>query len=239
MSSSILKNKLACLDLMPMKGLQLDHLGFSIRGNTLFDDLCAQFAPGRIVALAGANGCGKSTLLRLLAGLNTPSQGKVLFNGQHVDHLSQKRQIGYVPNLPCLYNHLSVVENLIWLNRLRKASSPKAFATTLLLQHGLLEMKNKLFGQLSDGQKKRVTLLACLMHQPKLLLLDEPCSLLDPELREQLWAYLKSWQQPDRVILFSTHHVSEVDTFCDDIVFLHAGLLHFEKQSTTTKVPCV
>lgn len=224
---------------MFMKGLQLEHLAFSIRGHTLFDDLCAQFALGRIIALAGANGCGKSSLLRLLAGVNAPCQGKVLFNGQRVDHPSQKPQIGYVPNLPCLYHHLTVAENLIWLNRLRKASTPKALATTYLLQHGMLEFKNKLFGQLSDGQKKRVNLLACLMHQPKLLLLDEPCSLLDPKQREQLWTYLRSWQQPDRLILFSTHHVSEVDRFCDDIAFLHEGQIHLERQSITIKVPCV
>lgn len=222
---------------MFMKGLQLDHLAFSIRGHTLFTNLCAQFALGRIVALAGANGSGKSSLLRILAGLNAPHQGSVLFNGQPVNPLSQKEKIGYAPNLPCLYHHLTVAENLIWLSRLQKVSMPKASAAALLLQYGLLEIKNTLFGQLSDGQKKRVNLLACLMHQPKLLLLDEPCSLLDPKQRQQLWTFLKSWQQPDRLILFSTHHVSEVDMFCDEIVFLHAGQFHFEKQSTPIKVP--
>lgn len=218
-----------------MKGLQLNHLAFSMRGHALFANLNARFALGHIVALAGPNGCGKSTLLRLLAGLNQPSYGDITFNGSPL-HFAE---IGFLPNIPSLYTHLSVVENFIWLSRLRKVPNYMAVIHALFEQHQLTEIKNKLFRQLSDGQKKRIHLLSSCLHQPKLLILDEPCSLLDPEQRRQLWTLLKEWRQPNRLILLSTHHVTEVTSLCDEIVFLHQGQFHYEKQSIISKVTCL
>ncbi|MCS5710045.1 ATP-binding cassette domain-containing protein [Candidatus Berkiella aquae] len=218
-----------------MKGLQLNHLAFSMRGHTLFANLNARFALGHIVALAGPNGCGKSTLLRLLAGLNQPTQGEIAFNGSSL----RFSEIGFLPNIPSLYPHLTVQENLIWLCRLRKVPHYAKLIQALFEQHQLNELKNKLFRQLSDGQKKRVHLLSSALHQPKLFILDEPCSLLDPKQRQALWTLLKEWRQPNRLIFFSTHHVTEVTSFCDEIVFLHQGQFHFEKQSIISKVTCL
>ncbi|HRE30559.1 MAG TPA: ATP-binding cassette domain-containing protein [Candidatus Berkiella sp.] len=211
-----------------MKGLQLNHLAFSMRGHTLFANLNARFALGHIVALAGPNGCGKSTLLRLLAGFNQPTHGEITFNGNPLGF----SEIGFLPNIPSLYAHLTIEENFIWLCRLRQVPHHENVI------HALFE-QNKLFRQLSDGQKKRVQLLSSHLHQPKLIILDEPCSSLDPTQRQQLWALLKEWRQPNRLIFFSTHHVTEVASLCDEIVFLHQGQFHFEKQSIVSKVTCL
>lgn len=216
-----------------MKGLQLNHLRFKIRGHALFNDLCAHFAPGKIIALAGLNGSGKSTLLSILAGINQPQQGEVLFNGQNLYQAPMPSFIGYLPPLPCLYPHLTVFENLLWLKKLQQAKEPKALVNAFMAKHHLLDIQNKLFGKLSDGQKKRVDLLASILHDPNLLILDEPCSLLDPKQRQSVWDLLTSLRAPNKVILFSTHHISEVEPLCDEIVFLHEGQLHFEKRRLT------
>jgi ABC-type multidrug transport system ATPase subunit len=216
-----------------MKGLKLSHLGFKIRDHALFTDLNAYFAMGKIIALAGANGCGKSTLLSILAGLNQPHHGEVLINGVDLYQTQEPPQIGYLPHLPNLYPYLTVEENLLWLTRLQRCQSSSDKVRTFMVKHQIMDFKNKLFGKLSDGQKKRINLLACIIHEPTLFILDEPCSLLDLKQRQDLWTLLANIRAPHRMILFSTHHVSEVTSLCDDIVLLHEGQLHFEK----TKVP--
>lgn len=222
-----------------MKGLQLKDLTFAIREHALFSDLNADFAPGKIIALAGANGCGKSTLLSIIAGHNQPHQGTVHFDGHNLYESSLKSRIGYLPNLPCLYAHLTVEENLQWLLTLQQCKAPKLKASRFMVQHKISDLKCRLFGKLSDGQKKRIHLLATIMHEPDLLILDEPCSLLDPTQRHEVWRLLESWCQPNKLLIFSTHHVSEVEALCDDIVFLHNGMLHYEKQAMPSKVPCL
>ena len=229
MSSSILKKCLACAGKV-MKGLQLNHLGFAIRGHALFNDLNAHFQPGKIIALAGANGCGKSTLLSILAGLNQPHAGEVLFNGHNLYRNHQYSQIGYLPHLPGLYPYLTVAENLIWLKKLQGCKAPLASVQAFMKKHQILDLKDNLFGKLSDGQKKRVNLLATIMPDPDLLILDEPCSLLDLKQRQGVWELLDSLRKPHNIILFSTHHISEITSLCDDIVLLHEGQLHFEKR---------
>ena len=213
-----------------MKGLQLNHLGLKMRGHALFNDLNAHFSPGKIVALAGVNGCGKSTLLSILAGLNQPQQGEVLFHGQNLYQKNQQTRIGYLPHLPCLYPHLTVAENFIWLKKLRQCETPHESVQMFMNQHHIMDLKDNLFGKLSDGQKKRVNLLATIMDDPELIILDEPCSLLDLKQRYAVWELLRSLRKPHNIILFSTHHVSEITSLCDDIVLLHEGQLHFEKR---------
>lgn len=222
-----------------MKGLQLKDLTFTIRGHALFSDLNADFALGKKIALAGPNGCGKSTLLSIVAGHNQPHQGNVCFGGHNLYESNLKSKIGYLPNLPCLYSHLTVEENLHWLLTLQQCKAPKAKAFRFMEQHKIMDLKCQLFGKLSDGQKKRIHLLAILMHDPDLLILDEPCSLLDPSQRQEIWRLLEHWCQPNKLLIFSTHHVSEVTTLCDEIIFLHGGTFHYEKQTTPSKVPCL
>jgi len=211
-----------------MKGLQLNDLGFAIRGHTLFANLNTHFMPGKIIALAGANGCGKSTLLSILAGIYQPHQGKVLLNGKNLYQSNQKTQIGYLPNLPCLYAHLTVEENLRWLSQLQQCPAPMAKVSLFMATHQITHFKSKLFGKLSDGEKKRINLLACIMHEPSVLILDEPCSLLDPKQRQSVWELLSRLRDPNKLILFSTHHVSEIASLCDEVFFLHEGQLHLE-----------
>lgn len=224
-----------------MKGLQLNHLSYDYRGQPLFSDLNAHFAPSKIFALAGVNGSGKSTLLRVLAGLNQPQKGEVLFEGQSLYQPHSQLSIGYLPPSPCLYPHMTVLENMVWLSRLQRCQAPFAHAWQFMVQHDIASFKNKLFGKLSDGQKKWIHLLATYLNSPKLMIFDEPCSSLDPTQRSALWALLKRWQAPDNVILFSTHHVSEAAKVVDDLVFLQDGQLYFENSANTvnTEVPCL
>ncbi|MGE3317841.1 MAG: ATP-binding cassette domain-containing protein [Candidatus Berkiella sp.] len=223
-----------------MKGLQLNNLSCHYRGHVLFKELSAHFAPG-LIALSGVNGSGKSTLLRVLAGINQPQQGDVLFDGLSLYQSHPKAKIGYLPYLPSLYPHLTVEENIVWLKRLQQCQAPYTQAMTFMREYEISHFKNKLFAKLSDGQKKWIHLLVSMMHSPKLLILDEPCSSLDPKQRQNLWALLKSWQMPDRVILFSTHHVSEIASVANEIVFLQEGQLYFDKSTVVLpkEVPCL
>lgn len=182
---------------------------------------------GEITGYLGPNGSGKSTTMKMIMGLIEPSSGDVLFHGSSInDHPMEYRQrVGYVPEEPYLYTHLSGMEYLAMVAQLRGLDSP----TIASRIHGLL----RLFGLHSDrdvpmssyskGMRQKILLSAALMHNPELILLDEPFSGLDVGSSLVLRSLIEELARRGKVVLFSSHELETVERLCSHVVILHRG----------------
>ena len=191
-------------------------------------------APGEIVGYLGPNGSGKSTTVNLVVGLLEPSAGHITLNGVAVDEhpVEYKRQVGYVPEEPFLYTHLTAAEYLTLVGRLRNIRPD-------LLEHriaGLLDLlqlhdsRYKTMRAFSKGMRQRVLLAAALLHNPPLLVLDEPFSGLDVNAGLLFQALLSLLASEGRMILFSTHRFDMVEKLCSRVVMLSAGRIVAEER---------
>jgi len=183
---------------------------------------------GEIYALLGPNGAGKTTTVRMLMGLIEPSSGEIYVDGIDVvrkPHLVKKR-VGYVPQFFSLYSDLTVVENLDFLGRIygmtheeRRRRINELLKTVELTRH-----RDVLAGNLSGGLKRRLGLAAALIHDPKLLILDEPTAGVDPPLRRAFWRLFKDLKEAGKTILVTTHYMDEAE-HADRIGLISAGKL--------------
>lgn len=182
---------------------------------------------GKLIGFLGPSGGGKTTILRMLAGLETPDQGDIYFDGQRVNELTpQQRNIGFVFQNYALFKHMTVYENIAFGLKVRKR--PKAEIAERV--HGLLELtglrglENRLPMQLSGGQRQRVAFARALAPEPKLLLLDEPFAAIDAKVRKELRSWLK--ETIDRVgitTIFVTHDQDEAVEVADEIMIINHG----------------
>jgi multiple sugar transport system ATP-binding protein len=210
-------------------GLELRQLCREVGDRRLLDRLDLQVAPGECVALLGPSGCGKSTTLRLVAGLDPASGGQVLLDGVDLTRRSPgERQVAMVFQSYALYPHLSVEGNLDLGLKVRgmapRERQQRIDATLELLQLG--ELRQRRPAQLSGGQRQRVALARALLRQPRIVLLDEPMSNLDAQLREDLRPELRRLlcgrEQP---VIYVTHDQQEAVGMADRIALLDAGRL--------------
>jgi putative spermidine/putrescine transport system ATP-binding protein len=182
---------------------------------------------GKLVSLLGPSGCGKTTLLRMIAGLETPTSGSVTFAGRDITHVpASRRDFGMVFQSLALFPHMTVAENIAYPLRLRKtdkAARTRRIAELLELIQ-LPHMANRPVTQLSGGQRQRVAIARAIASSPKLLLLDEPLSALDPFLRVQMRAELKRWQQElGFTFVHVTHSQEEAMALADQVVVMNHG----------------
>jgi ABC-2 type transport system ATP-binding protein len=193
------------------------------------DDLSVDIAPGEVFALLGPNGSGKTTLFRLLSTLIPLSEGEVSILGHDLrrETTAVRRQLGVVFQAPSLDKKLTVAETLTHQGRLYGLSSAELAArkAELLAAVGLADRANDRVETLSGGLRRRVELAKCLLHRPRLLLLDEPSTGLDPAARSDLWQYLRQLRDRDGVtIVLTTHLLDEADR-ADRIAIMDQGRL--------------
>ncbi|HVV18623.1 MAG TPA: ABC transporter ATP-binding protein [Pseudonocardiaceae bacterium] len=178
-------------------------------------------AEGEFVAVLGPSGCGKSSLLRILAGLIEPTRGTLRFRGKPVQRREHK--VGLVPQAATLMPWLKVVENVLMpakVLRLPKAAAVRR-AHELLEMTGLAGFEKKYPRQLSGGMQQRVSIARALLHDPELLLMDEPFAALDALTRERMSAELQSiWMATGKTVLFVTHSISEAVFLADRILVM-------------------
>jgi ABC-2 type transport system ATP-binding protein len=175
--------------------------------------------PGEVVAIIGPNGAGKTTLLSILAGLQPPTSGTL-------SH--EPRDVGWVPQQPAVYRKLSVRENLRLFARLEKVRNPDAAVGRMLRQTGLEERAQDELGRLSGGNQQRVNIAVGLLASPRVLLLDEPSSSLDPRQREILWHFIVGLAREDATtVVFTTHNVGEAERYADRVLVLADGEVLF------------
>ena len=189
---------------------------------------------GEIVGYLGPNGSGKSTTVNIVVGLLEPSSGSIALDGRTVaeDPLAYKARIGYVPEEPYLYTHLTATEYLMLVGRLRNmpdvALRRKIAALLTLFQ--LHDSRYSTMAAYSKGMRQRVLLAAALMHNPDLLVLDEPFSGLDVNAGLLFRALLTLLAENGRMILFSTHRFDMVEKLCSRVVILSKGRLVAEHE---------
>jgi multiple sugar transport system ATP-binding protein len=214
---------------MTTAGLHCEQLSRRVGDRLLLDGLNLSVAPGESLALLGPSGCGKTTTLRLLAGLDPVSGGRIRLDGQDVTHSpAGERQVAMVFQSYALYPHLSVLANLELGLEVRRVPAPERrqrIAEVLaLLQLEGLERRRP--AQLSGGQRQRVALARALLRQPRLMLLDEPMSNLDAQLRDQLRPELRALlHRAGHPVIHVTHDQQEAMGLADRIAVLESGVL--------------
>lgn len=209
--------------LLEARGLTLRH-----RDATGISDISLSMNRGDIVGLLGLNGAGKSTTLRILCGVLVPEQGSVVINGQSMtdNPLQARAQVGFLPDQPPLYDDMRVCEYLTLTGRIRglKGKRLKTRQRQLIEQCALGDVQRKIIGTLSKGFRQRVGLAQALIHEPAIVLLDEPANGLDPQQMEGMRKLISDIGQ-QQAILFSTHLLSEATAICNRVAIIHEGKL--------------
>jgi len=209
----------------------LSLAGVRVRyGKTLaLDGLSFEVNRGEIAALLGPNGSGKSTTLAVAAGILDPEAGNVVACGieRKADPDAYARSVGLVPQEPALYEDLSAEANLLFFGRLYGLNGYdlRCRVAIALDRVRLTDRAKDRVGTYSGGMKQRVNLAIALLHDPPLLLLDEPTASLDPKTRDSLFADLHRLRDDGHAILLTTHHLDEAETGCDRIVVLNRGTI--------------
>jgi ABC-2 type transport system ATP-binding protein len=207
----------------------LDVQGLTKRfgGLTAVDRVSFRIARGEILGYLGPNGSGKSTTIRMLVGLMEPSAGTIALDGHDVadDPVPFKRRLGYVPEEPHLYTHLTAPEYLTLVGRLRALDDAvvQRKSAALLELFGLHDARYAAMSAFSKGMRQRVLLAAALLHDPELIVLDEPFSGLDVSADLLFRTFLQSLARRGRMILFSSHRLDVVEKVCERVVILHRG----------------
>lgn len=209
--------------------VDVHHLSKSFNGKPAVIDVSLQIKRGEIFGFLGPNGSGKTTTIRMICGLMTPDSGSGTCLGYDIRTHSPviKRLVGYVPQIFSLYQDLTVRENLEFIARAYEESDYGKRARDLMQELGLDAYENILAGRLSGGWKQRLSLAAALIHDPQLLLLDEPTAGVDPKARREFWDYIATLTSRGITSLVSTHYMDEAER-CNRLAYIVYGELMAE-----------
>ena len=198
----------------------------SFSGRRVVDDLAMCVGKGRICGFLGPNGSGKTTTIRMLCGLLTPDAGRGTCLGFDIirEAAEIKRHVGYMTQRFSLYEDLSLRENLDFIARVYGVTRRRQAVGQALERLGLTHRAGQLAGQLSGGWKQRLALAACLLHEPRLLLLDEPTAGVDPKARREFWDQIHSLAAAGITVLVSTHYMDEAER-CHELAYIAYGKL--------------
>ncbi|MEC9343223.1 MAG: ABC transporter ATP-binding protein [Pseudomonadota bacterium] len=204
--------------------IQVTGLTKRFGSKTVVDRASLTVRQGEIVGFLGPNGSGKTTTIRMICGLLTPDEGSGTVLGFDVlsESLSIKNEVGYMTQRFSFYEDLSIAENLTFVARLYRLSPVAEHVDRTLERLGLATRRNQLAGTLSGGWKQRLALAACIMHSPKLLLLDEPTAGVDPKARREFWDEIHLLAAEGLTVLVSTHYMDEAER-CHRINYISYG----------------
>jgi ABC-2 type transport system ATP-binding protein len=205
--------------------LELHNLKKYYATQKAVDDISFSVEPGTIFGLLGPNGAGKTTLLRMITGILYPDSGSILFKGASFDAMKDVEQIGYMPEERGLYKKMKIGEHALYLAQLKGLEKNEAFR---LIKEWFVKLEmqswwNKKVEDLSKGMSQKLQFVTTVLHDPKLIILDEPFSGLDPVnsniIKEEIYKLAKN----GATIIFSTHRMEQVEEICDQIVLVNKG----------------
>lgn len=203
--------------------LQTENLTKSFGEKQVLKGVSFAVESGRALGLLGRNGAGKTTTIRIIMQMFSPDSGKVLLDGTplHTDRV----QIGYLPEERGLYPKKPILEQLLYFGKLGGLSKKQAAAQAerLLARLGMAEYRDKRLDTLSKGNQQKIQLVATLITDPDIVILDEPFSGLDPVNAKLLKDLVKEMIAEGKLVLFSSHQMNYIEEFCNDIVILHDG----------------
>ncbi len=204
--------------------LRLDQVVKRYHKHTAVDGVSFDVEVGRIFGLLGPNGAGKTSLIRIITTITGADEGEVLFNGEKLNS-NHPSQIGYMPEERGLYKKMKVGEQLIYLAQL-KGMGARESETAIkgwLSKFGIEDWWNKKIEELSKGMQQKIQFIATVMHRPKLLILDEPFSGLDPVNTNLIKDEIRQLNEEGATIVFSTHRMEQVEEICEEIVLINQG----------------
>ena len=222
--------------------ISVQNIGKKFGAFTALDNISLDFPQGELVALLGPSGCGKTTLLRVIAGLERPDEGTVLFDGEDASRRDvRQRQVGFVFQHYALFRHMTVFENVAFGLRVKKRKERPSEAEIQKKVHELLNLvqldwlADRYPSQLSGGQRQRIALARALAVEPKVLLLDEPFGALDAKVRKELRRWLRRLHDELHITsIFVTHDQEEALEVADRVVVMNKG--HIEQIGSPNEV---
>ncbi|TCG10659.1 multidrug ABC transporter ATP-binding protein [Mycoplasma marinum] len=209
--------------------LVIENLSKTIKKTEILKSISFGVKEGSFHGFIGANGAGKTTTIRSIVGSYSQYSGKILINGINSQEKEAKSFIGYVPERPIFPSKQSVLTYLTYmgtLSNLRKAESKKK-AMELLEEFNIMEFAEENPNRLSSGQKKKVILIQALMNEPKLIIMDEPASNLDPIARHELFERLKKLNKKGVTIFITSHILIELEQYVDSVTMISHGNIAF------------
>jgi ABC-2 type transport system ATP-binding protein len=207
-----------------MHQLSLSHIQKKYGDYCASDDVSFEIPKGKIFGMLGPNGAGKTTLIRMITRITFPDSGSILFNGNPLKE-SDTNHIGYMPEERGLYKTMKVYEHLIYLARLKNLSSAEAKKQVnyWIDKFQIADWRDKKIEELSKGMAQKVQFIATVLHDPDLLILDEPFSGLDPINAKLIEDEIYELKKAGKTIIFSTHRMEQVEEICDEIVLINRG----------------
>ena len=205
--------------------LELQHLRKYFATQKAVDDISLTIDKGQIFGLLGPNGAGKTTLIRMITGIFYPDQGQIIFDGKKFDPVNDIAHIGYMPEERGLYKKMKIGEQTLYLAQLKGLSKAEA---TIKIKEWFIKFDmhtwwNKKVEDLSKGMSQKLQFVTTVLHEPKLIILDEPFSGLDPVNTNLIKDEIYNLSQKGATIIFSTHRMEQVEEICDHIVLVNKG----------------
>ncbi|SFE10649.1 ABC-2 type transport system ATP-binding protein [Lentibacillus persicus] len=204
--------------------VNLDNIHHSYHKKTVLNEISLAIPEGRLFGLLGPSGSGKTTLVKIIIGLLTPDSGTVRIDGELMPSFQLMQKIGYMAQSDALYNELTARENIQFFASLyqipKKRQKERISEAAELVS--LSDELDKTLETFSGGMKRRLSLAIALLHQPKLLILDEPTVGIDPVLRASIWDAFRKMQQAGTTIIMTTHVMDEAEK-CDNLALLRDG----------------
>ncbi|TLS53157.1 ABC transporter ATP-binding protein [Paenibacillus antri] len=206
--------------------IRLSRVGKTFGDRAIVRDVSFDVPPGRIFGLLGPSGAGKTTVVKMIAGIESPTSGVVELLGERMPKLSLQTRIGYMAQSDALYSDLTGGENLDFFASLYglRGAAKKRRSDAVLELVGLSADRGKRVSRYSGGMKRRLSLAVALLHEPAVLLLDEPTVGIDPLLRREIWAELERIRADGTSILVTTHVMDEAE-HCDTLALMRDGAL--------------
>jgi ABC-2 type transport system ATP-binding protein len=205
--------------------LEVQHLRKYFATQKAVDDISLSIEKGQIFGLLGPNGAGKTTLIRMITGIFYPDEGNIIFDGKKFDPINDIAHIGYMPEERGLYKKMKIGEQTLYLAQLKGLS--KAEATKKIkewfIKFDMYSWWNKKVEDLSKGMSQKLQFVTTVLHEPKLIILDEPFSGLDPVNTNLIKDEIYNLSKRGATIIFSTHRMEQVEEICDHIVLVNKG----------------
>lgn len=215
--------------------IEVQHVSKHYRAHTALDDVSLTIERGRVFGLLGPNGAGKTTLIRMINNIIKPDSGTILFDGKPLS-ASDVARIGYLPEERGLYRKMKVGEHAIYLARLKGLSSSEAKRRLEIWfeKFGIMPWWDKRVEELSKGMQQKVQFVCTVLHEPELLIFDEPFSGFDPVNAELLKSEIIALRERGSTLIFSTHNMQSVEELCDDIALINQS--HLVLSGSVTEV---
>lgn len=215
--------------------IEVQHVSKHYRAHTALDDVSLTIERGRVFGLLGPNGAGKTTLIRMINNIIKPDSGTILFDGKPLS-ASDGARIGYLPEERGLYRKMKVGEHAIYLARLKGLSSSEAKRRleSWFEKFGIMPWWDKRVEELSKGMQQKVQFVCTVLHEPELLIFDEPFSGFDPVNAELLKSEIIALRERGSTLIFSTHNMQSVEELCDDIALINQS--HLVLSGSVTEV---